>query len=128
MFTLAKIFIFINFFIIFSSAHVFSSGLRGVAPIPVIDSKGNNIILYKESYALIVGVSKYSGGWPMLPGVEKDIKLVDLTLKNNGFNTIVLKNPSNESLKKNIEKFINEHGREVDNRLLFYLCLLAYKH
>ena len=116
------IIIIIIFFLILNSFSSFAANKRGVAPIPVNDAKGNNIILYKESHALIVGVSKYSDGWPMLPGVEKDIKLVDLALKNNGFNTIVLKNPSNESLKKNIENFINEHGREVDNRMLFYFA------
>ncbi len=95
---------------------------RGAAPIPVIDSKGNQVVLYKESHALIVGISEYSSGWPMLPGVQNDIEQVEFALKENGFRTVVLSNPSHDTLKKAIENFINEHGQEVDNRLLFYFA------
>ena len=95
---------------------------RGAAPIPVIDSKGNQVVLYKESHALIVGISEYSSGWPMLPGVQNDIEQVEFALKENGFRTVVLSNPSHDALKKAIENFINEHGQEVDNRLLFYFA------
>ena len=58
--------------ILFCSINLFIlSGLeavinRGIAPIPVIDSKGNQVVLYKESHALIVGISEYSSDWPML--------------------------------------------------------------
>ena len=95
---------------------------RGVAPTPVMDREGNKVVLYKESHALIVGISQYSIGWPMLPGVQNDIEQVEFALKENGFRTVVLSNPSHDALKKAIENFINEHGQEVDNRLLFYFA------
>ena len=95
---------------------------RGVAPTPVMDREGNKVMLYKESHALIVGISQYSSGWPMLPGVQNDIEQVEFALKENGFRTVVLSNPSHDALKKAIENFINEHGQEVDNRLLFYFA------
>ena len=95
---------------------------RGVAPTPVMDREGNKVVLYKESHALIVGISQYSSGWPMLPGVQNDIEQVTFALKENGFRTVVLSNPSHDALKKAIENFINEHGQEVDNRLLFYFA------
>lgn len=95
---------------------------RGIAPTPVIDSKGNQVVLYKESHALIVGISEYSSGWPMLPGVQKDIEQVEFALKENGFEAVVLRNPSHDVLKKAIENFINKYGQEVDNRLLFYFA------
>lgn len=95
---------------------------RGIAPTPVIDSKGNQVVLYKESHALIIGISEYSSGWPMLPGVQKDIEQVEFALKKNGFEAVVLRNPSHDVLKKAIENFINKYGQEVDNRLLFYFA------
>jgi len=95
---------------------------RGATPIPVIDSKGNQVVLYKESHALIVGISEYSSGWPMLPGVQNDIEQVELALKENGFRTVVVSNPSHDALKKAIENFINEYGQDVGNRLLFYFA------
>ena len=105
MFSLVKLF-FIIFLIALPSHYSFSSNLRGVSPIPVIDAEDNQIILYKESHALIVGVSKYTYDWPQLSGVQKDINLVDLALKESGFNTVILNNPSYENLKNAIEKFI----------------------
>lgn len=95
---------------------------RGVVPTPVMDREGNKVVLYKESHALIVGISQYSIGWPMLPGVQNDIEQVEFALKENGFRTVVLSNPTHDALKKAIENFINEHGQEVDNRLLFYFA------
>jgi formylglycine-generating enzyme required for sulfatase activity len=121
MFSLVKLF-FIIFLIALPSHYSFSSNLRGVSPIPVIDAEDNQIILYKESHALIVGVSKYTYDWPQLSGVKKDIKLVDLVLKESGFNTVILNNPSYEYLKKEIESFISMYGQDVDNRLLFYFA------
>jgi hypothetical protein len=109
-------------FLVLSPSNVFSNSLRGVSPIPVIDSEEKQIILYKESHALIVGVSKYTYDWPQLSGVQKDIKLVDLVLKESGFNTVILNNPSYEFLKKEIENFISMYGQDVDNRLLFYFA------
>lgn len=109
----------INLFILSAVEAVIN---RGIAPVPVIDSKGNQVVLYKESHALIVGISQYSSGWPMLPGVQNDIEQVEFALKENGFRTVVLSNPTHDLLKKAIEQFINEHGQEVDNRLLFYFA------
>jgi hypothetical protein len=31
------------------------------------DEQGNEIGLYSKSYALLIGVSEYSAGWPVLP-------------------------------------------------------------
>ena len=47
---------------------------RGIVPVPIKDRSGNQVFLYQESHALLVGVSEYSGGWSNLPGVRKDLK------------------------------------------------------
>ena len=47
--------------------------VRGVVPVPIKNPQGEQVLLYKESYALVVGVSAYEKGWPTLPGVLKDV-------------------------------------------------------
>jgi hypothetical protein len=95
------------------------SATRGIVPIPIMDEQGNRVGLYKESYALIVGISEYSY-WPNLPGVEQDIQSVKQTLENHGFHTVVHSNSNLDNLIKSIESFINQYGHNPDNRLLLY--------
>ncbi len=51
-----------------------SESSRGFKRVSIKDRKGQEVGLYKESHALVIGVSKYTSGWPRLPGVKKDIK------------------------------------------------------
>ena len=57
---------------------------RGIVPVPIKDTKGEEIFLYQESHALLVGVSEYSEGWSNLPGVPKEQRLTS-TLKTLTF-------------------------------------------
>ena len=95
---------------------------RGIVPVPIKDRSGNQVFLYQESHALLVGVSEYSGGWSNLPGVRKDLKEVQTALEQKGFNTIVVNNPTRNQLRDSIEEFINQYGQDVDNRLIFYFA------
>ncbi len=58
---------------------------RGLEPVLIKDMKGEKVGLYKESHALVIGVSKYTNGWPPLRGVMKDVKTVSKALEENGF-------------------------------------------
>jgi hypothetical protein len=49
---------------------------------------------YTESHALVVGVSNYTGGWPPLPGVKKDVKAVTRTLEKYSFYVVVVTDPT----------------------------------
>ena len=40
------------------------------------DPGGRPLRLYEDSYALVVGVSRYRNGWPSLPGVPDDVRQV----------------------------------------------------
>ena len=35
--------------------------VRGIVPVPIKDKSGNQVGLYKGSYALVIGVSDYRG-------------------------------------------------------------------
>lgn len=55
---------------------------RGIRRI-VKDTAGNQICIYEESHALVIGISEYTEGWPELSGVKNDIKEVNDILKLN---------------------------------------------
>ncbi|CCQ91042.1 exported hypothetical protein [Nitrospina gracilis 3/211] len=95
---------------------------RGIRVVPIEDAEGNQVGLYQESHALIVGVSDYTAGWPDLPGVNKDVNLVKNALEKQGFNVVVVMNPNHEGMQKAFNDFINRYGHGVDNRLLFYFA------
>jgi formylglycine-generating enzyme required for sulfatase activity len=118
LFFFILLFLVFPFFIPFTLANF----TRGLTPTPVFDSKGNQVALYSESHALVIGVSKYISDWPMLPGVKKDTDQVIAALKKNGFNTVTATNPSHKEIRSTIEGFINKYGQNINNRLLFYFA------
>jgi hypothetical protein len=83
---------------------------------------GREVRLYDKSYALVVGVSDYTSGWPKLPGVKKDVEEVARALERQGFQVTVVENPDSAQLDKSFKSFIEEHGLGVENRLLFYFA------
>ena len=99
----------------------FSEG-RGVVPIPIKDFNGKQIGLYKESYALLIGVSEYSGRWPNLPGVSEDLEAVQKVLEKMGFSVFKTLSPTRSELNDAMDSFINNYGLGRDNRLLFYFA------
>lgn len=91
-------------------------------PIEIKDRGGAPVALYAESHALIIGISGYTGGWPNLPGVKRDVKEVESALRRHGFSTTVVMDPDRDGLDKAFRGFINRHGQKADNRLLFYFA------
>jgi hypothetical protein len=114
-----------NFFLVvflslFSCSIAFAN--RGIQVVPIKDKTGKQVGLYKESHALVIGISNYAKGWPNLPGVSKDIPLIKTALENNGFHVVVRQNLNRARLIQAYESFINLYGHNLDNRLLFYFA------
>jgi hypothetical protein len=86
------------------------------------DRDGNRIDLYRESYALIIGIDHYTAGWPDLPGVAKDIEDVKKEIMKQGFRVTVAKNLDRDKLLSTIEGFISKYGHDPENRLLIYFA------
>lgn len=86
------------------------------------DKDGNRIDLYRESYALIIGIDHYTAGWPDLPGVAKDIEDVKKELMKQGFRITVAKNLDRDKLLSTVEGFISKYGHDPENRLLVYFA------
>ena len=81
---------------------------------------GSTIDLYHESYALIVGNGNYTNGWDTLPGAIKDVEEVATALEKNGFNVTLKTDVTRNEFDGLFSTFVREHGRDEDNRLIFY--------
>ncbi|MCU0428224.1 MAG: caspase family protein [Candidatus Kapabacteria bacterium] len=88
--------------------------------IPTDNGKASE--LYKGSYALLVGASGYTEGWPRLPGVPLDIGEVKQALEEHGFTTIVINDPDHNQLQDAFKNFINKYCMDVENRVIFYFA------
>lgn len=94
---------------------------RGMRPVK-IKIQGTLTDLYDESHALVIGVSKYSNGWPRLPGVKEDIRQVKQALEANGFNVVLIEDPDDKKLEDAFENFIDTYALKPNNRVLFYFA------
>lgn len=80
---------------------------------------GEQLSLYKESHALLIGVSEYTH-WPRLDSIPSELDQVEEALQAQDFNVVRLTNPGGDELSNGIENFIDEYGYEHENRLLIY--------
>jgi formylglycine-generating enzyme required for sulfatase activity len=104
----------------------FSKG--GIVAVPINDAQGNQVLLYKASYALVIGISDYTGGWPKLPGVKSDVKAVKETLEKIGFKVIFVEDPDRRELEDAFKNFVLDYGLDPENRLLIYYAGHGYTH
>ncbi len=107
------------------SQFVFVAAQDKRSDIVIIDfSDGKNApeTLYKNSFALVIGVTDYTNGWNDLPGVTKDVAEVQEVLKKQNFQVTTLTNPTNDVLFNGVKKFLDDYGYEYENRLLIYFA------
>ena len=96
----------------------FSTTMRGIS---VTAGNAQNLYLYKDYYALVVGVSNYEQ-WPDLPSAGKDAKEVAAKLKEIGFEVKLVVDPSAEQLRQALSDMVYEKGGENNRALLFYFA------
>jgi formylglycine-generating enzyme required for sulfatase activity len=106
------------YILIISTLLIHADDQRGF--IKIKDKAGQEVGLYENSYALLIGVSEYTNGWPKLPGVKNDIPLVRVALENQGFKVIVVENPTYEQLEQAYRNFINNYAQKSNDRVLLY--------
>ena len=78
--------------------------------------------LYEESHALIIGASRYTAGWPSLPGVKRDVGLVKEALARQGFTTRVVLDPTRQQFDDAVTQFVADYGQQLQARLLIYFA------
>ena len=108
------------------------SGLAAVTTLPLFaqmrglsintPDTGEEIPLYQGSYALIIGASDYTNGWPSLPGVKEDVAAVKAALEKHGFEVSLTENPNQQQLQQAFTDFIGQYGQSPENRLLLYFA------
>lgn len=98
---------------------------RGVG-VRIKTGSGQIIKLYDRSYALVIGVTDYTAGWPRLPGVKKDVEEVSRALEKHDFRVTKVENPDSQQMEKSFKEFIDQYGRSADHRLLFYFAGHGY--
>jgi formylglycine-generating enzyme required for sulfatase activity len=86
----------------------------------IADAAGQRVGLYQGSYALLVGISDYTAGWPDLGSVPGELNRVEAVLKKQGFEVVKVMNPDSRGLKQAYEDFIGRYGYIPENRLLFF--------
>lgn len=112
---------------LFNAAAAASKPLsRGINVVTVSDGSGKTFALYERSYALVVGISEYSNGWPKLHGVKKDVQLLILALEKHNFHITLAENPTSSQLPQIFHNFINTYGMDLKNRLLFFYAGHGY--
>jgi WD40 repeat protein len=88
----------------------------------VLDAKGQPAGFYTASYALVIGASKYTNGWPELPGVMQDMSQMSAALEAQGFAVTVVADPTTQALQDAFNTFITRYGLVPEHRLLIYFA------
>ncbi|MBU0767729.1 MAG: caspase family protein, partial [Proteobacteria bacterium] len=76
--------------------------------------------LYDKSYALVIGIDKYTNGWPPLHNAVSDAQEVATELKNRGFEVTFKKNTQSSELQQSLKKFFAIQGSDPEARLLLW--------
>lgn len=96
-----------------SPLHAVTRGLR------VVTKSGESLSLYKEYYAIVVGVSDYEK-WPKLPNAVNDAKEVASKLVEMGFEVGLVLDPTYQELKTALNEMVYKMGRDENLALVFY--------
>ena len=94
--------------------------IRGANTITVRTRQGEEIELYKDSYALVVGNGSYAEGWSQLSGVRQDVDEVADVLEEHGFSVTLKKDLTKPEFEKVFADFVVNAGGNPYSRLLFY--------
>lgn len=122
-FSLIALFLILLFISAFISTGIASRGYQGFS---IKNKMGEVIGNYKESHALVIGVSQYKKftkdylNWADLPGVKEDVRAIKEALERQGFHVVLVNDPTQVAMKSAFKDFISRFGQNPGNRLLFY--------
>lgn len=76
--------------------------------------------LYGNSHALVIGIDDYTNGWPRLSMAVKDAKFVAKALEKKGFDVTLILNANSNELNRAFEEFFLLKGEDPDARLFVW--------
>ena len=85
-------------------------------------SLAEEVDLYSSSYALVIGIDKYTEGWPRLSSAVKDAKLVADTLREKGFDVALRTNLNATDLERAFKEFFIVKGDNPQARLFVWFA------
>jgi formylglycine-generating enzyme required for sulfatase activity len=101
-----------------------SRGLR--VAIRDTDEKGvivsETLDLYGQSHALVIGIDRYSAGWPQLSNAVQDAEAVASELRGRGFSVQLERNLEADELDRVLEDFFIDRGADPEARLLVWFA------
>ncbi len=106
--------------LVFSAPRAEAAKSRGLLPVAVTTQAGQRLQLYQGSFALLIGVSDYTAGWPKLESIPEELDKLQTALEKQGFSVTRVMNPGRAALQSAFERFIDAHGYDPENRLLFF--------
>ena len=102
-------------FISTSSSYAVATS-RGIR---VVSKEGKSLVLYKDYYALVVGISDYEQ-WPKLPNAVNDAKEVGEKLKEMGFEVTLVLDPTHREMVTALNEMVYVLGNHENRAVLFY--------
>lgn len=75
---------------------------------------------YANSYALLIGVSDYTNGWPDIESIPRELDKVAKALEAQGFKITKVLDPAGAALFDSFEEFIDRYGYDPNNRLIIF--------
>lgn len=94
--------------------------------ITIRTQSGEEIPLYKDSYAFVVGNGNYTNGWDPLEGALQDVTEVAKALKTHGFVVTLETDLTKAAFDASFADFVFTAGQDAGNRLLFYYAGHGY--
>ncbi|HNX87145.1 MAG TPA: caspase family protein [Bacteroidales bacterium] len=117
-----RCFLLLSFFLTLLST---TKAQLGFEPVRVKLREGT-VTAYKQSFALVMGVTNYQNGLPPLPGVSMDMAHVKQALEEHGFKVTLILDPDLPAMDEAFSRFVSTYGLYPDARLLFYFAGHGY--
>jgi uncharacterized caspase-like protein len=97
---------------------------RGALRIDLPEKGGQptQIRLYSKSYALVIGIDKYSRSWPQLNEAVKDANAIAKVLDRHGFDVTLKTDLRSDDLKRALSEFLIRTGSDPSARLLLWFA------
>ena len=76
--------------------------------------------LYDKSHALVIGIDRYTDGWPNLANAVEDAELVAAALGRRGFEVTLRRNLDSFALQAALREFFVLKGADPEARLLLW--------
>jgi len=81
-----------------------------------------SVRLYSKSHALVIGIDRYTNGWPRLSNAVKDARLVADALRRKGFEVTLKTNLKSAALERTLKEFYILKGADKDARLFVWFA------